>query len=278
MAEQAAKNLHQRLSAALGLIKTLKKDQQGQMFKFAGIAAINEEVRAALVQSGISHLVTTSSLEITQDHKTKAGELQYYAKVSCEHTLINVDNPADATKATFHGTALDSGALALAKAYTDETKNFLKQTFLIPIEAEDQDGQPGGSGRRNPPPPSSHQADPGGGQGKKPPEAAKPGSVEERFEKIIPTGTDRAALDAFLDACMIHYKAKRKDDIREMALNAKGNEFWKNFDAWMKKRAETKKEDPKGSEDANVACPDKGMVSESECGKCTSRQGCPVWE
>jgi len=169
-------NINQKLIEVRKAVQFLKKDSQGEGFKYVSSSKAIIAVRQKLDEHGVL-LVPRIKKTAISPHVTGSGKHWYFTELDMEYTWVNAEKPDDTIVATWYGQGIDSGEKGVGKALTYAEKYFILKSFNIPTDKDDPDGLP---------PP---ERDGSGGQGPtKPqakPQAAAPSGSGKAGEKQI---------------------------------------------------------------------------------------------
>ncbi len=131
-------NIYQKLIEVRKTVEYLKKDTQGQQFKFVSSSQTLGSLRKAMDKQGLLLIPSIVGKE-TRDHSTQKENHEYFTILYMKYIWINADNPEETITCYWTGQGLDPGEKGVGKALTYAEKYFMLKFFNIATDKDDPD-------------------------------------------------------------------------------------------------------------------------------------------
>lgn len=132
-------NLHQKLVDVRRAVKYLRKDNQGDRFKFVSSSQALGAIRGKLDELNVL-LVPRVVSHTCRDHKLKNGGIWYLTGLEMEFTWVDADNPKDTIgPLSWYAEGLDDAEKGPGKALTYAEKYFMLKFFNVATDKDDPD-------------------------------------------------------------------------------------------------------------------------------------------
>jgi hypothetical protein len=141
-------NLFQKLIEVRKEVPYLKKENQGEQYKYVSSSQVLGNVKAKLDELGVllipsvkNHNVISTSIEYLNDkgHVTKRTTT-YFTELDVVMTWLNAEKPDEKIECLWYGQGVDiAGEKGVGKALTYAEKYFMLKFFNIPTDKDDPD-------------------------------------------------------------------------------------------------------------------------------------------
>jgi ribosomal protein L37AE/L43A len=140
MAEERAVPFRKKILAAMGEIGSISKagrnEKQGYAFQRA--SDILAATQAAFLKHKLVFLSEEAGVQWPEPHETQGGNQMFVCIASMKYTIMDAES-GEQLSATHSGCGFDTSDKALNKAKTQSLKYFLKGTFLIGEDDDEDD-------------------------------------------------------------------------------------------------------------------------------------------